>query len=421
MHNLREVEVFAGSVVVALVFFLAGGATITERAMKNVSVALQEAAAFLAPTITVTELRSTYENAPKDATVPALPAPPASVRPVRILLVPGHEPGYGGTAFQNVIERDIVVDIAEKLAALLQKNPRYEVTVARTKDAWKPVFAGYFAVQWENIKAFRAEQKQEINSYFESGALVSSRDQVHHNKTEENVALRLYGINKWAGENDIDITLHLHVNDYPGHRKEVGKYSGFTVYVQDRQFANGEASRAVGEAIANRLNAYHATSTLPVESAGVLEDQKLIAVGSHNSVDNASVLIEYGFIYEPQFLNEDILPLAEFDYAYETYLALQDFFGDSLSTYGSGALPYEWSSVLKKGEEGAQVYALQSALRYVGYYPPKGEAFSDCPISGHFGPCTERALKTFQTVNGIEATGIFGPQTRTALSAVFPK
>ena len=423
MRDLREIDVCAASVALTLVFFLAGGANLANLAVGNFSVALQEAAVYLVPTITVLDLENTYKAAPS---VPLADAPVGNTtlleRPLRILIVPGHEPNYGGTEFQKIKERDIVVGIAEKLAGFLSRNPRYEVMVARDKNAWHPVLTDFFTVRLEDIKIFREAQRALTRGYFQSGSVLPAVDQVDHNRASDFTSLHLYGINKWTSENKYDITLHLHINDYPRQYEGTsGKHVGFSIYIQDHQFANGAVSRAIGEAIAARLNAYHATSTLAVESAGVLEDQELIAVGSNNSVDNASVLVEYGYIYEPQFVDADTRSLAETDYAYETYLGLQDFFEDPvLPTYGSGALPYKENFVLK-GDTSAAVYSLQSALRYLGFYPPEGEEFSDCPISGHFGPCTERALKAFQTANGIEPIGTLGPKTRAALkSALVP-
>jgi len=34
----------------------------------------------------------------------------------------------------------------------------------------------------------------------------------------EDIALRLYGFNKWADENKVDAMVHIHFNDYPGER-----------------------------------------------------------------------------------------------------------------------------------------------------------------------------------------------------------
>lgn len=342
-----------------------------------------------------------------------------STKKVRVLIVPGHQPAEGGTVFNGVYERNVVVDIADALAARLSQDPHYEVMVSRTKTAWHPTLQTYFDTQSLSILSFIRSQALEMESHRADGSFVSNIEQVHHNDTSPYAALQLYGINKWTNDNDYDITLHLHINDYARPRASVvGVYDGFAVYVPDHQYSNAEASKTIGEAIAVRLNAYHATSTLPVEDQGVVPDQKLIAIGSNNSIEGASVLIEYGYIYEPQFQHASVRSVAIADYAYQTYLGLQDFFNDPVvSTSGSLSFPYDWRNVTgQKNERGPGVYALQAALRYLGYYPPSGKTFSECPISGKVGACTRSAIIEYQRVNNLDTTGLVGPKTRTALT-----
>jgi peptidoglycan hydrolase-like protein with peptidoglycan-binding domain len=68
-----------------------------------------------------------------------------------------------------------------------------------------------------------------------------------------------------------------------------------------------------------------------------------------------------------------------------------------------------------KNERGADVYALQAALHYLGYYPPSGKSFSDCPVSGEAGMCTRSAIEEYQEARGLEMTGLLGPKTRASL------
>jgi hypothetical protein len=291
--------------------------------------------------------------------------------------------------------------------------------VARSKSAWNPVLQNYFDTHMLEIETFEQSQKAQMANYIASGNILSDSDQVYHNSIDTPAALQLYGINKWASDNAYDITLHLHINDYAGRRLSVLKaYNGFAVYVPDHQYSNAEASKAIGEAIAVRLNAYHATSTLPKEDAGIVEDQQLIAIGSNNSASDASLLIEYGYIQESQFQIASVRPLAIADYAFQTYLGLQDFFKDPITaTYGSVSFPYDWTKVTgAKNEKGPEVYALQAALHYLGAYPPIGKNFNDCPVSGMAGPCTRLAVLQYQRSHGLEATGMLGPQTRAALT-----
>ena len=150
---------------------------------------------------------------------------------------------------------------------------------------------------------------------------------ISHNPVTADTSFRLYGINKWANDNEIDLALHIHFNDYP--RKDMtafGKYTGFSLYIPDKQLANSVTSRGIAEDLYDRLQTVSATSTFPLESGGIIESQDLIAVGANGSQTHSSVLIEYGYIYEPKYYLADkrqkSLPLL----ARATYRALVDSF-----------------------------------------------------------------------------------------------
>lgn len=411
---------FTGCVASFIMFFAANGVVPLRAGTEWISQEAQAAAVFFVQSITVAQIQSDYHGVQVSAPVTASTTTTAAVpgKKVKILIVPGHQPDVGGTVFGGVLERDLVVDIADALAGLVSQNLHYEVMVSRSRTAWNPILQTYFDTHALEIETFRQSQTLQMQRYLADGSLLPEEDQVYHNAAPAAAVLQLYGINKWANENDYDITLHLHLNDYARRRRgTAGEYDGFAVYVPDHQYSNAAASKAVGEAIAARLAAYHATSTLPKEDQGVVEDQELIAVGSNNTADGAALLIEYGYIYEPQFQNASVRPVAVADYAYQTYLGLQDFFKDPpLPTYGSVSFPYEWEKVTaKKGERGPSIYALQAALRHLGYYPPAGRSFSDCPVSGVAGGCTTAALKEYQRAHGLEAVGVLGQKTRAAL------
>jgi N-acetylmuramoyl-L-alanine amidase len=337
---------------------------------------------------------------------------------VNILIVPGHQPTEGGTAFNSVYERELVVPIADRLAEFLSQNPRFQVLVARTGEVWHPVLNAYFETRASAIQAFIRTQLKEMNRQVSRGSILPQADQVAHNTASAAAALQLYGLNRFANDYGYDIALHIHLNDYGGRPAgEVGAYDGFTIYIPDHQYSNGEASRAVAEAIARRLNTFHATSTLPIENKGVVEDQDLIAIGSNNTAKNAALLIEYGYIYEPQIQNPATRETALADYAYQTYLGLQDFFHDPVEAApGTVSLPHSFIGVSARADSaGPGVYALQSALRLLGSYPAGGESLSNCPVSGKAGPCTTAAIRAYQRRHGLEPTGQLGPQTRRIL------
>lgn len=65
------------------------------------------------------------------------------------------------------------------------------------------------------------------------------------------------------------------------------------------------------------------------------------------------------------------------------------------------------TSTLNPGATGAQVKALQRALKSLGY--PVGT------IDGQYGPTTKTAVAAFQHAAGLTADGVFGPKTLNAL------
>jgi hypothetical protein len=65
------------------------------------------------------------------------------------------------------------------------------------------------------------------------------------------------------------------------------------------------------------------------------------------------------------------------------------------------------TTTLKPGDTGAQVKALQRALKSLGY--PVGT------VDGQYGPATKTAVAAFQHAQGLTEDGVFGPKTLNAL------
>jgi peptidoglycan hydrolase-like protein with peptidoglycan-binding domain len=65
------------------------------------------------------------------------------------------------------------------------------------------------------------------------------------------------------------------------------------------------------------------------------------------------------------------------------------------------------TTVLRRGDSGAQVVDLQSRLRQLGFYSGT--------LNGNFGSLTESAVIAFQQSRGLTADGIAGPQVRSEL------
>lgn len=377
-------------------------------AMRNTSLA------FFATTISVPELQTKYNSA--DSRV--------SSGKIRVLVMPGHEPGYGGAEHGGLKEREMTVELAKNLQELLERNGRYEVIIPRDNDIWNPIFANYFASNEKEIDAFIAEQKGQMISLIGNGQIKKTSG-VSHAKAPLPVAHRLFGINKWVNENNVDIAIHIHFNDYPRkNTKTPGEYSGFSIYVPERQYSNSTTTHVIADSIYKRLSSYFPVSNYPLESSGVVEEQDLIAIGSANSVAAPSMLIEYGYIYEPGLLKKEARSALIKEMAFQTYLGLQDFFGsgnDVTLTYNNLVLPHRWTSnMTPENADALDVIALQTALTYEGHYPGVGKTKNDCPISGTFGPCTKQAIDMYQQKNGIKGEkGFVGTKTREALNAEY--
>ena len=351
-------------------------------------------------------------------------AAPAPTDP-NILIVPGHEPDDGGAVFNTTYERDMVVGLGQDLQSDLNADGGYQTTITRDTNAWNPIFADYFKNDWDAIASWVESAKTTTAELEASGQMVTPEDTVLHNDAQTDVALRLYGITKWADENNVDLMVHIHFNDDAVHAAGVpGKYSGFVIYVPPVAYGNGSKTQAVAQAVYNRLAAHNPVSDLPVESAGIVQDPELIALGSSNTATLASMLIEYDYIYQPQYTNTAVQALALKDLAYQTSLGLQDYYkGDSadINTSYKPETIYNWRNPDTGSTSSANdIYALQTSLMMAGEYPQPGKTLNDCPHSGTFGSCTAAALAAFQKKEGITTEKEYaGPKTFKLLDAIY--
>ncbi len=386
--------------------------TIIDRGFRYVGNSL--ASVLLHDIVTVEELHTKYAQAEK------------TEEKIRILIVPGHEPDFGGTEYRDLKERDLVVQLAQNLANFLSRDSHYEVIVTRDTNAWTQTFESFFKNSQQDILNFYKDHKTEMVRLVNTGK-VTKVSGVQHNSAPQDVALRLYGINKWVNDNDIDMAIHIHFNDYPRRVTATpGEYSGISIYVPERQYANSTTTRVIADSVFKRLSKYNAVSNLPKENVGIVEEQELIAIGSHNSLGAPSMLIEYGYIYEPQYTDQSVRDLTLQDLAFQTYLGIQDFFGSTdgkAVAYDSLMLPHSWKSkISKESINRSDVFALQTALTLEGQYPPRNKTKNDCPRSGRFGPCTIEALTAFQKKYGIEGEKeVVGEKTKQILNQKYSR
>ena len=352
-------------------------------------------------------------------------------RRLKILLVPGHDTTDFGTSFNGVREADLTRELARELAAILVEDGHFRVSTTRnfTTGKFLPEFAAYFDTKRQDILKFRIALTEMMISAVR-GNRFEKRTGVGHNTAPERVLRKLYGINKWANERDIEVTLHIHFNDHAGRRPgRVGNYEGFTIYVPERQFSSSRASRLLAEGMFNQLKQRFSVSTLPGESAGITGDQELIAVGAHGSLDGVGLLVEYGYIYEPQFISATLRAAVLRELAHQTYAGMKRYFEPQAALDETTLLPHQWQAPLATGADGSRdVLALQTALHTEGLYPPPGKNLADCSLTGTFDSCTEAAVRLFQEKYAAEilgpagltsASGSVGPATIRKLNELY--
>ncbi len=259
------------------------------------------------------QLRAAYQAATKGS------------KKIKILIVPGHDADHWGTEYRGALEADLNFELAQKIYASLKRQKGVTVKMPREKSQYISELRKYFVNQQTSISQFRREHLQSMNVLLEE-QIIKPVEGVYHNNVIEEVANRLYGINKWANENEFDIILNIHFNDTPERkRNRVGPYKGIAVYVPDKQLNNGPSSIELGGYIYKQLAKKFATSNMPKESAGVIEDQKLIALGANNTLNPLSVLIEYGYIYEPKIIKQKNRGAYEDKAAKQTVAGIMDY------------------------------------------------------------------------------------------------
>lgn len=367
------------------------------------------AGVFFSDSTTVEELRTKYSQARSDD------------GEILILIVPGHDNEFWGTEFKSLRENEINFELGQYLFDFLNSEDRYKAVLTQDSNGYLKPFKKYFEDE-VSIKKY-AQIYREIMDGFVQDGIVTRKIFVDHVLAPEKQVIRLYGLNKIANERNVDIVIHIHFNDVPGRKyNRPGKYDGFTIYVPERQYSNSKASVALAESIMPRLSKVFPVSSHPKESAGIVEDQELIAIGANNSLDPAVAFIEYGYIYDAPIHDEVLRSKVLKEAAYQTFLGINDFFEKSNNDLADlVTLPHLWGKNLGTGLKlNADVFALQTALLVEDTYPPIGRSKNDCPVTGTFKSCTEKAVKQFQKKHNIEPiSGYVGPITRKKLNEIY--
>jgi N-acetylmuramoyl-L-alanine amidase len=330
---------------------------------------------------------------------------------IKILIVPGHDgESQTGTYFKGIYERDLNLQLADDLYNLLENDGHFSVFITRDKNGYLPIFENYFKDQATSTRLFIEKYKQITDSAIANGTFKVQTDGIDHPVVANDYALRLYGTNKWADENNIDIVINIHFDDYPGRSADqVGVYSGFSIYAPESQLVNSEISQSVAKSVSVELSKVQSSSDYQPEHTSVVDDQDLIAIGANSTLNAAAILVEYGYIYESQIINKNIRSVIFPEYAYKTYLGVVKFLDDNFKVngYDSALLPYKFSNNLYFGmRNNSEVAKLQEMLNYEGFYSG--------PITGNFLHDTQQAVIDLQKNNTADisvASGYVGPQT----------
>lgn len=279
-----------------------------------------QAAAFFAMGISVDDLVRKYVGVGGDE------------QKIKILLVAGHEPNYGGAEYKGLKERDLNLLLSEKIKEALSLNKKFEVITARDENGWNPDLEKYVKKNKTSIMTWVAGLKKQMSKLVSAKKLTKVSAKMGHAVASANTTAFLYGINKWANENKVDIAIHLHFNDNPKYKGQPN-YEGFSIYVPESQYSNATSSKVLALDLENELTKIQKISTMEEESAGVIEDQELIALGRYNSADALSVLIEYAYIYENFMQNARLRNSYIDNAAIFTAQAVNKFFESRLGGY----------------------------------------------------------------------------------------
>lgn len=343
-------------------------------------------------------------------------------RNIKILVIPGHDDDSPGATYKNLIEKDVNLSLAKELVSALINDRYFDVTLARDENGYNKQLIPKLT-NTDDTKIFVTKQKALMDSLIASGQIKETTG-IYHGLALPETATKLYSINQWANENNFDLIINIHFNDYPGHRfNKPGKYNGFAIYVPEKQYSNSEPSIEIGKHIKSNLEKYFPVSNHPQEQMGVIEDQSLIAIGSRNTLDSAVVLIECDYLYAGSLQSTQIRQIALKKYAQETYNGIKEYFeeksGNNTSILQENKISHLFTNDMSRtNTQSAEYYYLQLALAKEGSFPPTGYSKNECSISGKFGECTEMAVKEFQLKNKIPSTGLVDFATRSLLNNI---
>jgi N-acetylmuramoyl-L-alanine amidase len=221
---------------------------------------------------------------------------------IRILIVPGHEPNDGGAIYKGVKERDLNLELSNQIRNILASTTDAEIILARDEDGWNIDLDTYVKNNETQIMDWVFDLKEKMLTKIDSGEMIKINPGMKHNVATSSAVLYLYGTNKWANENRIDLILHVHFNNNP---KWNGKpnYRGYCMYVPEKQYNNATSSKIFADYLNEEISKIQYASNMPQEKDLIIESQELIAIGTYDTLNVPSVVVEYAYIYEPMMVD----------------------------------------------------------------------------------------------------------------------
>jgi len=303
---------------------------------------------------------------------------------VNILIVPGHDDEHWGAEFKGVKEVELNRMLGQKLYEYLSNEEGINPVLVSTDSGYSSIFETYFKKEKNKIENFIEDSKEKFTEKV-SAEEFDDLENNFHNVAPDEVREKLYGINSWINSQKFDFVIHIHFNDYPGRKwNKPGKYDGFSIYTPGTLFDNHDLSRTLADSVYEELKKVRPVSNLEEEQEGVIEDHELIALGANESLNAGSILIEYGYIYEPIFTNTTTRETSLDYFAYATYAGIKNMLRE---------VPQEKEKLevaISKDKTSKDNLVWQFQKTFDGIYPPQGKTLRDCPITGYFGDCSRK-------------------------------
>jgi len=335
---------------------------------------LEAASRQFATLDTILEKRKNYFN-PEEGRV--------SNKLVNVLIVPGHDDEYWGAEFRGMKEVELNRIVAQYLHGYLAQEEGINPVLASDDSGYNLIFEKYFRREEDKIEKFIKDMKKSFSKKIDEDEF-KQVEKNFHNTAPDEVVYRLYGINRWVNNQKFDFVIHIHFNDHAGRKwNKQGKYDGFSIYTPGKLFSNYDVSRKLADSVFGELKKIRPVSNLEEEKEGVIEDHELIAIGANESLEAGSILIEYGYIYEPVFLDPALRDTALDYFAYATYAGVKKF----LNELPKEKEIQEVQTLKNKTSQSNLIWQFNKAFE--GKYPPQGKTLRDCPISGYFGVCSQ--------------------------------